>query len=87
MHKIVSAEPPSRIIREKISNQALAVDGAETGTVISVSRGFIPDTASAWITLTALGVSLVLSAMWSGLRPAPAVAPLRDAPAGPRNGA
>lgn len=57
-----------------------------------LSPGFIPETTSVGTTVTlgALGVSLALSAVWSGLRPAHAVA-LRlrnhETPAGPRDGA
>jgi hypothetical protein len=57
-----------------------------------LSPGFRPDNTSVETvaTLGALGVSLALCAVWGGLRPAQAVAPLlcnQKTPAGPRDGA
>jgi hypothetical protein len=56
-----------------------------------LSPGFIPEASSLTpVTLGALGMSLALSAVWSGLRPAHGVALLlnrHETPAGPRDGA
>ena len=57
-----------------------------------LSPGFRPDNTSVETTATlgALGVSLALSALWGGRRPAHAVAPLlcnQKTPAGLRDGA
>ena len=54
------------------------------------SPSSIPYGTWAWMTLGVMGLGLVLSAMGSGLWPAPVVAQLlvdHDTPAGPRNGA
>ena len=56
-----------------------------------LSPGFRPDNTSLETTaaLGALGITLVLCAVWGGLRPAQAVAPLlccQKAPAGPQDG-
>ena len=57
-----------------------------------LSPGFRPDNTSLETTaaLGALGITLALCAVWGGLRPAQAVAPLlcnQKTPAGPRDGA
>lgn len=52
-----------------------------------MSPGLVPDTMSAWITLTGLALGLVLSAWWKRLRPIVVpVAVDRHTPAAPRNG-